>query len=102
VLNEGVMVERGPTLQVIGKAKDPYNRRRTGDMIGSESMTPPQAPADRAGHRAFGDRDDRPLTNTRRVYLAQYSKEIIPSKDGTTTHRSFDPFLTSGQYIATH
>jgi hypothetical protein len=41
VLNEGVMVERGPTLQVIGRAKDPYNRRRTGDMIGSESMTPP-------------------------------------------------------------
>ncbi|WP_432893190.1 ABC transporter ATP-binding protein [Kribbella sp. CA-245084] len=27
VLNEGVMVERGPTLQVIGEAKDPYTRK---------------------------------------------------------------------------
>jgi ABC-type glutathione transport system ATPase component len=27
VLNEGVMVERGPTLDVIGEAKDPYTRK---------------------------------------------------------------------------
>jgi ABC-type dipeptide/oligopeptide/nickel transport system ATPase component len=27
VLNEGVMVERGPTLQVIGGTKDPYTRK---------------------------------------------------------------------------
>ena len=27
VLNEGVMVERGPTLEVIGEAKDPYTRK---------------------------------------------------------------------------
>jgi peptide/nickel transport system ATP-binding protein len=27
VLNQGVMVERGPTMQVIGEAKDPYTRK---------------------------------------------------------------------------
>jgi ABC-type glutathione transport system ATPase component len=27
VLNQGVMVEQGPTLQVIGEAKDPYTRK---------------------------------------------------------------------------
>ncbi len=27
VLNLGVMVERGPTLEVIGDAKDPYTRK---------------------------------------------------------------------------
>ena len=27
VLNQGVMVERGPTLDVIGEAKDPYTRK---------------------------------------------------------------------------
>ena len=27
VLNQGVMVERGPTLDVIGEAKDPYTHK---------------------------------------------------------------------------
>jgi ectoine hydroxylase-related dioxygenase (phytanoyl-CoA dioxygenase family) len=47
-------------------------------------------------HRSGPNRTDR----NRRVYLAQYSKEIIPSKDGTGAHGSFDPFLKAGQIVA--
>jgi ectoine hydroxylase-related dioxygenase (phytanoyl-CoA dioxygenase family) len=47
-------------------------------------------------HRSGPNRTDR----NRRVYLAQYSKDIIPSKDGTGAHGSFDPFLKAGQIVA--
>ena len=47
-------------------------------------------------HRSGPNQTDR----HRRVYLAQYSKEIIPSKDGQGAHGSFDPFLKAGQNIA--
>jgi len=34
------------------------------------------------------------------VYIAQYSKEVIPAKDGTTAHGSFDPFFDGGRIVA--
>ena len=33
----------------------------------------------------------QPTDRNRRVYLAQYSKEVIPAKDGTEPHGSFEP-----------
>jgi ectoine hydroxylase-related dioxygenase (phytanoyl-CoA dioxygenase family) len=36
----------------------------------------------------------------RRVYLAQYSKEIISDKGGTAPSGSFDPFLMDGRIVA--
>ncbi|WP_433157470.1 phytanoyl-CoA dioxygenase family protein [Kribbella sp. CA-247076] len=47
-------------------------------------------------HRSGPNLTDR----NRRVYIAQYSKEVIPSKDGTTAHGSFDPFLDGGRIVA--
>jgi ectoine hydroxylase-related dioxygenase (phytanoyl-CoA dioxygenase family) len=47
-------------------------------------------------HRSGANRTDR----NRRVYLAQYSKEVIRSKDGTSPWGSFEPFLKAGQNIA--
>ncbi|MGW7685994.1 phytanoyl-CoA dioxygenase family protein [Kribbella sp. NPDC054772] len=47
-------------------------------------------------HRSGPNLTDR----NRRVYLAQYSREIIPSKDGTSPHGSFDPFLSGGRIVA--
>lgn len=41
------------------------------------------------------------LTNQlRRVYLAQYSSDIIMAKDGTTPHGSFEHFLRGGKIVA--
>lgn len=47
-------------------------------------------------HRSGANRTDR----NRRVYLAQYSKEVIPSKDGTTAYGSFERFLDGGRNVA--
>ena len=47
-------------------------------------------------HRSGPNLTDR----NRRVYIAQYSQEVIPAKDGTTAHGSFDPFLAGGRNIA--
>lgn len=47
-------------------------------------------------HRSGANTTDR----HRRVYLAQYSKDVILAKDGKTEQGSFDPFLQNGQIIA--
>lgn len=43
-------------------------------------------------HRSGPNRTDR----QRRVYIAQYSQEIIPNKDGTAPHGQFEPVLRDG------
>ena len=47
-------------------------------------------------HRSGPNHTDR----NRRAYIAQYSKEVIAAKDGTTAHGAFDPFLDGGRVIA--
>jgi ectoine hydroxylase-related dioxygenase (phytanoyl-CoA dioxygenase family) len=47
-------------------------------------------------HRSGPNLTDR----NRRVYIAQYSEDIIQAKDGSRAHGSFDPFLKAGQVIA--
>ena len=47
-------------------------------------------------HRSGPNLTDR----NRRVYIAQYSKEVIPAKEGTSAHGSFDPFLDGGRVVA--
>jgi ectoine hydroxylase-related dioxygenase (phytanoyl-CoA dioxygenase family) len=47
-------------------------------------------------HRSGPNLTDR----NRRVYLAQFSKEIISDKNGTAPRGPFDPFLVDGQIVA--
>jgi len=47
-------------------------------------------------HRSGPNLTDR----LRRVYLAQYSKEVIMTKDGSEPSGSFDPFLAGGKRVA--
>lgn len=47
-------------------------------------------------HRSGPNLTDR----NRRVYLAQYSKEIIMDRDGVTPRGSFDPFLKGEKVVA--
>lgn len=47
-------------------------------------------------HRSGPNLTDR----MRRVYTAQYSKEVIVAKDGTTPMGSSDPFLAGGRVVA--
>ena len=47
-------------------------------------------------HRSGPNLTDR----MRRVYLAQYSKDVITFKDGETPAGSSDPFLAGGKVVA--
>ena len=47
-------------------------------------------------HRSGANRTDR----LRRVYLAQYSGEVIMNREGTEPHGSFEPFLVDGERVA--
>lgn len=47
-------------------------------------------------HRSGANRTDR----MRSVYLAQYSRSVIMSRDGRQPYGSFDPFLEDGQIVA--
>jgi hypothetical protein len=47
-------------------------------------------------HRSGPNHTDR----LRRVYLAQYSKEVILTKDGSRPWAAFERFLDGGEVVA--